>query len=169
MMRAATGSGSVPDQTDSEPIRDLREYGLPPIPRRINVKCGMLCLLLLAGCGDSYEPYIEDYELVWKCRTPEGCERTEEVERIDRMKLVNNDAFFTSTQDESFAAEAKRIYTTQLPGACSWLYFLSLFGHELERSMICFGAATFELELSIPNEDPSSSSTWLVEGRYVGL
>lgn len=133
------------------------------------MKRGMLCLLLLSGCWTSHEPFVEDYALVWTCRSPEGCERTEEVERIDRMKLVDNDFFFTSTQDASFAADATRIYSTLLPGTCSWMYFLSLFGHELERSMICFGAAIFELELSIPNEDPASSSTWLVEGRYVGL
>lgn len=135
------------------------------------MKRGMLCLLLLSACWSSNEPIVEDYALSWTCRSPEGCERIEEVERIDRMKLVDaTDCHFTSTQEESFAADATRIYTTQLPGNCSWLYFLSLFGHELERSVICFGAATFELELSIPNEeDPTTSSMWLVEGRYVDL
>ena len=133
------------------------------------MKRGMLCLLLLSGCWPSDDPPVEDYALTWKCRTPEGCERTEEVERIDRMELVRNDCTFTSTQVESFTADATRIYSSLLPRNCSWVYFLSLFGHELERSMICFGPATFELELAIPNEDPATHSMWLVEGRDLDL
>jgi hypothetical protein len=56
-----------------------------------------------------------------------------------------------------------------LPGWCAWLYFLSLFGQELEPARICFGPATLEIELAIPNQDPTTYSMWLVEGRDVNL
>jgi hypothetical protein len=52
---------------------------------------------------------------------------------------------------------------------CSWLYFLSLFGHELERSKFCRTPGGFELELSIPNEDPTTHSKWVVAGRDLDL
>lgn len=133
------------------------------------MKRAILCLLVLSGCWPDEEPRVVEYALVWKCLTAEGCERTGEVERIDRMELVRNDCQFTSTQDESFDADAKRIFSPLLPGSCYWVYFLSLFGHELPQSRICFGPAGFELELSIPNEDPATSSMWLVEGRDVNL
>ena len=133
------------------------------------MKHGMLCLVLLSGCSPSDAPPVEEYALTWTCRTPDGCERAEEVERIDRMELVRNDCHFVSTQDESFAADAKRIYSSLLPGNCSWLYFLSLFGHELERSRFCRVPGGFDLELSIPNEDPTTYSMWRVEGRVVNL
>jgi hypothetical protein len=42
-------------------------------------------------------------------------------------------------------------------------------GHELERSRICFVPGGFELDLAIPNEDPTTYSMWLVEGRNVDL
>ena len=131
---------------------------------------GMLCLLLLAGCADSDEPSAYEYALTWSCRSPEGCERTGEVERIDRMKLVfdGRECQFTSTQDSAFAADATQIQSDLLPPGCSWMYFLSLFGHELERSRLCFlPGGDFELELSIPNQDPITNSMWLVEGREV--
>jgi hypothetical protein len=135
------------------------------------VKPGILCLLLLSGCSppDAAPPPVFEYALTWACLSPEGCEHPEELERIDRMELVSRGCYFTSTQDESFSADAKQIFSDVLPNRCSWVYFLSLFGHELERSMLCFVPGGFELELSIPNEDPATQSQWLVEGRYVNL
>jgi hypothetical protein len=134
------------------------------------VKRAILCLLLLSGCPSSEQaPLVREYTLTWTCLSPEGCERTEEVARIDRAERAGTDYQFTSTLDETFAADAKRVASDLLPPHCSWMYFLSLFGHELERSQICFGPAIFELELSIPNADPTTSSMWLVEGRGVNL
>ena len=133
------------------------------------MKRGMLCLLLLSGCWPDYEPPVEEYALTWTCRSSDGCERTEEVERIDRATTRGTDARFTSTQDPTFAEDTKLVFTDLLPRGCAWLYFLSLFGDELERSMLCFGPATFQWELAIPNEDPTTQSMWLVEGRYVDL
>jgi hypothetical protein len=134
------------------------------------VKAGMLCVLLLSGCLSSDDsPTVYEYALTWTCLSSAGCERMEEVARIDRMEEVRRDCRFTSTRDESFGANAQRIVSDFLPPGCSWVYFLSLFGHELERSRICFLPGGFELDLSIPNEDPATQSLWLVEGRDLDL
>ena len=134
------------------------------------MKPGILCLLLLSGCWTSDDsPPVFDYALTWSCRSPEGCERTDEVERIDRLELIRRDGQFTSTQDESFSADATLVISDFLPNDCLWLSFLSLFEHELERARICFIAGGFELELAIPNQDPTTSSMWLVDGRDLNL
>jgi hypothetical protein len=134
------------------------------------VKRGMLALLLLSGCLTTEDPpTIREYAMTWTCRSAEGCERTADVVRIDRMKEVNQECHFTSTQDETFSADATLIYTTLLPGDCHWLSFLALFDHELERSVFCYGPGGFELQLAIPNQDPTTHSMWLVEGRNVDL
>jgi hypothetical protein len=133
------------------------------------MKPGMLCLLLLSGCLSEDYRAVYEYALTWTCLSPEGCERSEEVARINRMEREHVDCQFMSTQDEAFVVDAKRIFSEFLPPACSWLYFLTLFGHELERSRFCFVPGGFELELSIPDEDPATSSMWLVEGRDVEL
>ena len=52
---------------------------------------------------------------------------------------------------------------------CLWPYYLSLFGHELERSRLCLFPGLFEFELAIPSEDPTTSSMWLVDGRDLNL
>ena len=64
----------------------------------------------------------------------------------------------------------------ELPAGCSWLYDLGLFelepfrccrtsrGLELKRPRLCFMPGGFELDLSIPNQDPTTYSMWLVEG-----
>jgi hypothetical protein len=109
------------------------------------------------------------YALTWTCLSPEGCERTADVERIDRMEISARDCLFTSTLDETFAADADLIASDVLPRGCAWVYFLSLFGHELERSRVCSGPASIELELAIPNQEPATSSMWLVEGRNVSV
>ena len=134
------------------------------------MKPAMLCLLLLSGCLTSDEPPAAyEYALTWICLSSEGCERTDEVERIDRMQRRRLDCRFTSTQDESFGADATRVLSDFLPPGCSWLYFLSLLDHELERSRFCFIPGGFELELAIPNQDPTTHSMWLVDGRDVNL
>jgi hypothetical protein len=137
------------------------------------VKPGMLCLLLLSACDflspSAGPPTVYQYTLTWTCLSAEGCERTDEVERIDRMDLVDRESHFTSTQDESFAEDARLIAGDSLPSGCSWLYYLSFLGHELERSRFCITPAGFELEVSIPNQDPTTHSLWLVEGRVLGL
>jgi hypothetical protein len=136
----------------------------------MNVKRGMLCLLLLSGCWSSEGPRVEEYAVTWTCLSSGGCERAEEVERIDRMVTRGGtDAQFTSTLDSTFAADATVVFSNVLPYDCGWLYFLSLFGHELERSSICIGAASFQLELSIPNQDPATYSMWLVRGLHADL
>jgi hypothetical protein len=44
-----------------------------------------------------------------------------------------------------------------------------LFEHELEPSRLCLARAGFDIELSIPNQDPATNSMWLVEGRDLAL
>ncbi len=134
------------------------------------MKPGILCMLLVSGCLIPEGPYrVSEYALTWTCRSPEGCERTVDVTGIDRMERGYGDLLFTSTLDETFTADAKVVSSDLLPNHCAWLYFLSVFGHELERAEICFGPATLEVELAIPNQDPTTHSMWLVEGRDVNL
>lgn len=130
------------------------------------MKPGLLCLLLLSGCLLPDEPSrVFDYALTWICLSPGGCEHTDEVQRIDRLRLVKRDCQFTSTRDAAFSADALLVVSDFLPTDCVWLHFLSLFDHELERSRFCFIAGGFQWELAIPNEDPTTYSMWLVEGR----
>jgi hypothetical protein len=135
------------------------------------VKPGILCLLLLSGCSSPSEdpPTVLEYALTWICLSPEGCEHMEELEGIDRMELARRDFHFTSTQDESFSEHAQQIASDSLPPRCYWLYDLSLLEHDLEPARLCFIAGGFELDLSIPNEDPATQSLWLVEGRDLDL
>lgn len=134
------------------------------------MKRAVLCLLLLSGCWSSDDSFtVYEFALTWTCLSPEGCERAAEVERIDRMTRIEQDCEFTSTQDQAFAADATVVVSAILPRGCSWLYFLSLFGHELERSKLCVLPGGFDLELAIPNEDPTTFSMWLVKGRDMDL
>lgn len=134
------------------------------------MKPAMLCLLLLSGCLTPVEPpTVYEHALTWTCRSSNGCERSDEVKRIDRLEQVKRDCHLTSTQDESFSADAKLVISSSLQDGCYSLYFLTLFAHELEPSKICFIPGGFELELAIPNPDPTTHSMWLVEGRNVNL
>ena len=137
------------------------------------MKPGVLCLLLLSGCSflsPSEDPTVYEYALTWFCVSNEGCERTEELQRIDRVTLDDFDLHFTSTQDESFATDAKRVASDSVGGVrCSLLHFLSLFGHELEPSKFCFTPGGFEVHLSIPDEDPATHSKWVVSARDLAL
>lgn len=138
------------------------------------MKPGILCLLLVSGCalleypGDP--PKVWEFALTWTCRSSAGCERTEEVSRIDRASIQGFQGIhFTSTQDPSFAVDAEFESAPTLPPNCAWVYHLVLFGHELAPFKYCNAPGGFELELSIPNEDATTSSMWLVEGRDVNI
>lgn len=132
------------------------------------MKLAILCSLLLPACTLSkppYEPEMYEYELSWYCISPEGCEHMQEAARIDRVKEIGYDFHFTSTQDPSFEEYGLQIFQDSLPTRCAWIYYLSFFGHDLERSRLCYDLDGFELELSIPNEDPATYSQWVVAGR----
>lgn len=134
---------------------------------------GILCLLLLPACSFFSPPEdreVREYVLTWTCMSSEGCEHTEDVARIDRVTVDDYyDFHFTSTQDESFGEEAQRISSDTLGLRCYWLHFLALFGHDLERSQVCHTPGGFELQVSIPNQDPATRSSWLVKGRDLAL
>ena len=123
-------------------------------------KTGLLCLLLWPACSSSYELASTDYELTWRCLSPEGCEYTEEVSRIDRARIHGFDFYFESTQDE-FIERALVLSDDSLGDGCFWVDEVSLFGHELEPALTCYNPAGFEIRISIPNtEDPATSSQW---------
>jgi hypothetical protein len=132
------------------------------------VKPGVLCLLLLPACSwldPDYHPERYEYELTWYCVSPEGCERTEDVARIDRATQFDLTFHFKSTQDPSLDEEGAQLWVDSLPNDCSWIYYLSFFGHDLEPSRLCYNVGGFELELAIPNQDPATRSKWVVSGR----
>jgi hypothetical protein len=129
---------------------------------------GMLGLLLLPACSffsGPDEPDVYEYVLTWYCISPGGCEHADEAAPIDRATTRAYEVFFTSTQDPLFCEDADRLFSDSLPVGCSWLYYLSFFGHDLERSMLCLNAGGFELDLSIPNEDLATHSQWVVSAR----
>ncbi len=132
------------------------------------MKPGILCLLLVSGCSflspPDPPPVVYEYALTWTCRSPDGCERTDEVSRIDRASIADyEDVHFTSTQDESFGMDAELAFARTLPPGCSWLYFLTFFGNELERSEFCRVPGGFELEARDP--EPGSDDVEPVARR----
>lgn len=135
-------------------------------------KPGLLCLLLLPACSffsSSYELGSSEYELTWRCLSPEGCEHAEEVSRIDRARIHGFDFYFESTQDESFTEEALLLAEDSLGDGCFWVDDVWLFGHELEPSLTCSNPAGLEMRLSIPNEDPTTSSQWFISAWDLSL
>lgn len=130
------------------------------------MKARVLGLLLLSACSDgaSY-----DYALRWTCRSSEGCERTDDLELIDRLNVGGDFFFFASSRDPAFDSSAQRVRSDSLPAGCFWLYNLALFGDELEPAKTCEVPGGFDLEVSIPNRNPATQSLWLVEARELGL
>jgi hypothetical protein len=138
----------------------------------MTLKPVLLCLLLPAcsfiGCAD--DAVINKYALTWYCVSAAGCQRTEETARIDRATITDYTYLdLASTQDPSFDEQGELLNLDSLPFACSWAYYLSFFGHDLERSMLCYNPGGFELRISIPDPDPATSSNWVVSGRNVSL
>lgn len=130
--------------------------------------------MLVSGCSFLWppepQPDVFEYALTWTCQSPEGCEHADELRRIDRARVTNfRYVHFMSTQDESYGMDAEVGFAPSLPPGCSWIYFVTLLGHELERSQKCSVPGGFELKLSIPNDDQATSSMWLVEALDVNL
>lgn len=130
------------------------------------MKSRMLCLLLLSGCMEPEVAY--QYSLTWTCLAPEGCERIEEVNLIDRLNVSGNVFYFISRRDMLFDESAQRVTSDSLPAGCSWLYAFSLFGHELESATVCNTEDGFEMEFSVPNARPATHSEWSVVARDLG-
>lgn len=133
----------------------------------MTVKPGILCLLLLAACWA--EPDISyDYGLTWTCLSLEGCERIDAVELVDRLDIGGDVLFFLSTRTSNFVWHGQRVASDALPAGCAQVYGLFFFGHELQPPNLCTTDEGLELELSIPNAIPTTSSEWLVEARDLG-
>ena len=133
------------------------------------MKPAILCLFLLAACDLEAARNYRTYRLAWTCLSIESCERTEQLALIDRAKITNGSDFIdlSSSRDTSFREDAQFVPSDALPPECSWLYGLVLFTHELEPFRFCRISDRFELELSIPNQDPMAYSMWLVEGQEI--
>jgi hypothetical protein len=133
------------------------------------MKLAVLCLLLLSACELEAARNYRTYEVTWTCLSPEGCERTDQVELIDRAEIINGSFLvdFMSTRDELFWGHAQIVPSDMLPAGCSWLYGPPLFEMEVGPSRFCRTSEAFELELSIPDRDPATHSKWLVEGRQI--
>jgi hypothetical protein len=133
------------------------------------MKHAMLCLLLLSACELDAARDYNVYKVTWTCLSSEGCERAREAMLIDRATINKAGVFvyFQSTRDPSFWREGQRVPSDELPAECSWLHGLALFGMELEPSRFCRISKGFELELSIPNQDPATQSEWSLEAREI--
>lgn len=136
------------------------------------MKPAMLCLSLVFACSCTWfadYPFLA-HDVHWTCVSPGGCERAEQVALIDRMAIIDTYEFceFWSTRTRSFSRLADLFAPDSLPRDCFLLSGFVLFENELEASLLCRTDEGFEVELSIPNLDPSTHSKWRVEGRYTG-
>lgn len=131
------------------------------------MKPAVLCLLLLAACELDAARNYRVYKVTWTCVSPEACEHTEQVELINRAQITDGSdfIFFKSARDPDFSSFGQMVPTDELPDGCSWLYGFTIFEIEVEPSRFCRASGGFELELSIPNDDPTTHSEWHVEGR----
>ncbi len=131
------------------------------------MKAGILSLLLLSACTDDYADKLNnDYRLTWVCLSPEGCERADDMELIDRLNIVGDFFyFFKSTDNEVYGEDAQRFDSESLPAGCWLLYGFLIFGQELEPAKTCTTSGGLDIELSIPNRDAVTHSLWRVEAR----
>lgn len=129
------------------------------------MKPGMLCLLLLSVCADPDAAY--DYAVTWVCLSAEGCERTEEVMALDRLSTSLDSFWFESSSLPPYTEHAQRVASDAVPAGCYLLYGFTLFGHELEPSTMCSTPDGYDLEFSIPNRNPATSSRWQVESGSI--
>lgn len=131
------------------------------------MKPTVLCLLLLSACELKAARNYRMYELTWSCLSSEGCEYSEQVTLLDRVRIIDDDDFieFLSTRNQGFFDYAQMVPSDDLPADCFWLYGFSIFATEADPSRFCRMSRGFELELSIPNRDPTTHSKWFVEGR----
>lgn len=131
------------------------------------MKVALLCASLLSACTAAANYRV--YAVTWTCVSPAGCERAEQLVLIDRAQIINGDdfIFFESTYGPEFFSSGQMVPSDDLPAECSWLYGMTIFANELQPSRFCRTSRRFELEISVPDVDPATSSMWLVEGREI--
>jgi hypothetical protein len=131
----------------------------------MNMKAGVLCVLLLAACSDGV---TYDYSVTWTCLSAEGCERMDELGLYDRLNILGDTFVFTSSRNEIYSVSAQRFGSESLPDGCFWLYSLSLFGDESEPAKGCHVSGGFDMEIAIPDRNPATNSLWLARARELG-
>ncbi|ACY15191.1 hypothetical protein [Haliangium ochraceum] len=116
----------------------------------------------VVSCG---EQGIYSHTLAWVCISA-TCERTEPVRGLDRAWDADEQINLYSSSDPTELHVLNRISSEGAPENCELLYGLMLFGHALEPLTICtVGAERYDFEVSIPNVNPETSSSWRVELR----
>lgn len=129
-----------------------------------------LSLLLLSACSDPFGVRnYQTYEVTWTCVSPDGCQRADDVAVIDRAEIIDDDprVFFLSSHDRGFREITQMAPSEELPEGCFWLHDVSFFVLDLPPSRFCRTPGAFELELSIPDRDPATTSDWLVDGQEI--
>ena len=126
------------------------------------MKARILCMLLLAACSDGI---TYDYSLTWTCLSAAGCERMEEVALHDRLNVVGDTFVFATSWDDRYLLTAQRFGSESLPAGCFWLYGLALFGDESEPAKVCKVSGGFDMEIAIPDRNPTTHSQWLARAR----
>ena len=131
------------------------------------MKPALLCSLFLSACIAAANYRL--YAVTWTCLSPEGCESAEEVALIDRARITDSgeSVDFLSTHDAGYLHIAQMVPSDELPEECAWLHGFKLFTTEAEPARFCRTSGGFELEISIPNQDPATHSKWFVEGREI--
>lgn len=133
----------------------------------------ILCFALVLACSFSCDfenrPW-RAYSLTWTCLSADGCERAEQVARLDRVGIQITDDFcwFWSTKDGAFRVYADLVDPGSLPPDCFMMYGFSIFANELDPAQLCRDENGFVMELLIPDRDSPSHSKWRVDGLYTG-
>ncbi|WP_096058750.1 hypothetical protein [Haliangium ochraceum] len=134
----------------------------------MNTKHIAAAVVSLACSGCLFDTGLDPtrYRLSWFCAI-DSCERGNEVVAYDRAVLTEGDIELTSSSDSGLFTDGE-LALSGSQGAHCWLTFgLGFFGHKLEPSMYCETAGGFELTVTIPDPDPATSSTWVIEGREI--
>ncbi|ACY15192.1 hypothetical protein [Haliangium ochraceum] len=104
------------------------------------------------------------YQLSWFC-AESSCERGDDLNQFNRAETYGTDFAMSSTSASDLATSATIVVSATLGRDCRLVLDLVLFGHELDESILCFTPNGFELTVTIPDEDPETSSTWVVMAR----
>ncbi|ACY15189.1 hypothetical protein [Haliangium ochraceum] len=124
----------------------------------------VIAFLWLTGCLVDSNP-TRRFRTSWVCAVDE-CSRIEAVRQYDRAQLEYDELELMSSSDDSLFTDARLVVSNQvLAPDCLLVLGLQLFEHEIESAKYCSTPSGFELTVTIPDEDPETSSTWVVMAR----